>query len=171
MTNLATLLWRDPRATAAVEMALVAPLLLTIMFASVEGGNYFLNEHTLIKAVRDGARFAARQSFTNYTACTGSPDATNVVTPTKNVVMHGYLSATTFLTPSINASDISVTTSCTTTAGSQTMQGIYRGRSGGAQLVTVSATMPYRSIIGTAFGFSGVGANLNASSQAVVAGI
>ena len=38
----------------------------------VEIGNYFLDEHILVKAVRDGARFAARQNFSNYSACTGA---------------------------------------------------------------------------------------------------
>ena len=51
---------RDSRGAAAAEMALVLPLLLVILFGSLELGNYFMNEHTLIKAVRDGARFAGR---------------------------------------------------------------------------------------------------------------
>ena len=35
----------------------------SLMFGAVELGNYFLNEHSLVKAVRDGARYAARQDF------------------------------------------------------------------------------------------------------------
>jgi hypothetical protein len=55
------------------------------------------------------------------------------------------------------------------------MSGIYRDRTvagvaTGAQIVTVSASVDYRSILGS-FGFSGVGLHLNASSQAAVAGI
>ena len=56
MTRALGLFLHDTRANAAVEMALVAPLLLAILFGSVELGNYFMNEHELIKAVRDGAR-------------------------------------------------------------------------------------------------------------------
>ena len=52
-------------------MALVLPLLLVLMFSFAEAGNYVMNEHGLVKAVRDGARFAARQDFSNYTGCSG----------------------------------------------------------------------------------------------------
>ena len=55
---------RDVHAAAAAELALVLPLLLIIMFGSFEIGNYFLNEHILVKAVRDGARVAgSRRRF------------------------------------------------------------------------------------------------------------
>jgi len=179
MNQLVRLL-RNRRGSAAVEMALVAPLLLVILFGSVELGNYFMDQHTLVKAVRDGARFAARQSFTYYTGCSGAPDTDNVVTPTQNVVMYGYTSGTTVLTPNISASDISLSVSCASTVDSQEMLGIYRSRFGGtcdgstadgcAQVVTVTASVPYRSILGS-FGFTGSGMSLNASSQAAVTGI
>jgi Flp pilus assembly protein TadG len=162
------LIARDASASAAVEMALVAPLLLVIMFGSVELGNYFLNEHSLVKAVRDGARFAARQSFLSYPDCS-TVDGT-AQTNIQNVVMYGYLSGTTVLTPNISASDITIAASCSTSGGGQTYQGIYRGRATGAQVVTVSASVPYRTVLGS-FGFSGFGMQLNASSQAAVAGI
>ena len=164
---------RDRRGSAAAEMALVLPLLLTILFGSLELGNYFMNEHTLIKAVRDGARFAARQGFVNYTGCNTGDLATAVVTSTKNVVMNGAVSGGSIITPNINAGDITVSTSCmVTTPGidGQTMTGIYTGRVGGAQIVQVSARVDYRPIMASAFGFSGAGLTLNAASQAAVAG-
>jgi Flp pilus assembly protein TadG len=179
MTRSVRLLARDGRGNAAAEMALVAPLLLIILFGSVELGNYFMNEHELVKAVRDGARFAARQSFTNYTGCSGTPGGT-VVTDTQNVVMNGYLSGGTIITPNISATNVTVSVSCASTAGGQNMLGIYRSRFGGtcngagangcAQMVTVTAAVPYRSILGS-IGFTGVGMSLNASSQAAVTGI
>jgi Flp pilus assembly protein TadG len=167
-------LFRDARGSAAVEIALVAPMLLILMFGSVELGNYFMNEHSLVKAVRDGARFAARQNFiAAYPDC--STVAAAAQTSIKNVVKYGYLTGTDVLTPNITDADITITTACTTTAGGQTLQGIYRGRtiSGvatGAQTVKVSATVDYRSVLGS-FGFSGIGMHLNATSQAAVAGI
>jgi Flp pilus assembly protein TadG len=159
---------RNRDGAAAVEMALVAPLLLIIMCGSVELGNYFMNEHSLVKAIRDGARFAARQSFTNYPDC--STVSTAAQDATKNVVMYGYLSGSTVLTPNIAASDITVSTSCATSAGGQTMQGIYRGRTTGAQTVTVTATVNYRPIL-SSFGFTGIGLTIYAASQAAVQGI
>ena len=162
------LLLVETRASAGVEMALSLPILLTLLFGSVGLGNYFMNEHSLVKAVRDGARFAARQSFTSYADC--STVDTTIRDNTRNVVMYGYLSGTNVLTPNIVASDITVATSCASTVGGQTMQGIYRGRTAGAQIVTVSATVSYRSVLGVAFGFSGAGMHLNAASQAAVTG-
>ena len=177
--RLALRLFRHCGGNAAVEMALVMPILLIILFGSVELGNYFMDEHMLVKAVRDGARFAARQSFTNYTACSGAPGGT-VVSDTENVIMNGYLSGGSTITPNISASDITLSVSCTATADGQDMLGIYRSRFGStcdgatangcAQIVTVNATVPYRSVLGS-LGFSGLGLNLNASSQAAVTGI
>ena len=150
-------------------MALVLPLLLTIMFGSLELGNYFMNEHTLVKAVRDGSRFAARQSFTNYTSCSGSPGGT-VVADTRHVVRMGYRTGGTIITPRIEDTDISVTTSCKTTAGGQTMSGIYTGRVNGAQIVLVDATVNYQPIIGF-FGIPVPSMKLKARSEAAVAGM
>ena len=173
------LLRRNCRGSAAVEMALVMPLLLVILFGSVELGNYFLNEHSLVKAVRDGARFAARQSFTNYTGCSGAPGGT-VVADTKNVVMSGYLGGGTPLTPNISASNITLSVSCASSVNGQEMLGIYRSRFGStcngstangcAQVVTVSAQVNYLPIL-RVVGFTGIGVHLNASSQAAVTGI
>jgi hypothetical protein len=121
--------------------------------------------------VRDGARFAARQSFSNYTACSGSPGG-SVVGDTQNVVMYGYLSSTSNkLTPNISATNVQVTTGCATSAGGQNMSGLYKSQANGAQIVIVSATVNYRPIIAAAFGFSGIGTHLNATSQAAVTGL
>jgi Flp pilus assembly protein TadG len=155
--------------TAAAEMALVLPFLLVLMFGALEIGNYFMNEHTLVKAVRDGARFASRQSFTNYGACSGDVSEP-ALTSTKNVVMNGYLAGGTIITPNIKAANIAVTTRCATTAGTETMGGIYTDRTTGAQIVRVSATVDYRPVLAI-MGFTGIGLHLNAASEAAVAGL
>ena len=162
---------RDRGGNAAAEMAMVTPLLLIIMMGCVELGNYFWNEHTLLKAVRDGARFAARQQFQWYTGCSGSPDSTNVVTPTQNVVVYGYRTVTVALTPNISTGNVTVTQSCATTAGAQTMSGLYKGDPNGAHIVTVTATVTYRPVLAVAMGFSGVGYQLYSQSQAAVTGL
>ena len=162
---------RDRRGNAAAEMAMVTPLLLILMMGCAELGNYFWNEHTLLKAVRDGARFAARQGFSNYPDC--STVATSLRDNTRNVVVYGYLSDTSgnTLTPNISASNVTVGTSCATTVGGQTMGGLYQNQANGAQIVTVSATVTYRPIIAMTLGFSGVGYQLYAQSQAAVTGL
>jgi len=162
--------FRDRRGAAAAEMALVAPLLCAIMIGSVELGSYFYNEHILVKAVRDGARYAARQSFTNY-GCSGAPTG-SVVANTQALVRTSLLSSGTDRFPDIQNGDITLSTSCKTTEGGQSMtNGVYKGMATGAPIVTVQATVDYEPVIGAAFGFSGVGMHLNASQQAAVMGI
>ena len=169
MIRAARLLFKDRSGNAAAEMALVLPLLLVIMFGSAELGNYFMNEHGLIKSLRDGARYAARQDFSNYPDCATVSGA--VQTSTKDVVMNGYVSGgTSLLTPNISASDITITTRCAANVGGQDMKGIYDDHPAGAQVVIVSASVPYRSILG-AFGFGNIDFQLNAAQEAAVSGL
>ena len=165
----------DRSGSAAAEMALVLPLLLTIMIGSVELGHFMYNEHLLAKAVRDGARYAARQGFANYD-CSGEPSIT-VRDNTRELVQTMLLSGGSDRMVNWAAASIDVTEDCYATATglsntAQNMSGIYDELSlGGAPVVTVSASVPYVPVIGAPFGFSGVGINLNASQEAAVTGI
>jgi Flp pilus assembly protein TadG len=169
------LLHRNESGAAAAEMALVMPLLLTILIGSVELGHYFYNEHILVKAVRDGARYAARQGFSNYD-CSGEPNTT-VRDNTRELVQTSLLSGGTDRIVNWADATITVTETCEATAtdmsnSTEAMIGIYDELSlGGAPIVRVSATIPYTPVIGAPFGFSGVGINLNASQEAAVMGI
>ena len=163
---------RDQRGAAAAEMALVTPMLLILMFGSFELGKYFLDEHIVAKAVRDGARYAARQSFTSYAGCTPS---STVIDNTRNVTRTGQV--TTGGDPRLSywtngVATISVTVACSTTnqGGSVTYEGIYRLNPGGAPVVTVAASVPYEPLIAN-FGFTTTGLAVNARSQATVNGI
>lgn len=49
--------WRD-RGAAAVEMALILPLLMVVVAGIVDFGRYFLQEIQLTNAAREGARVA-----------------------------------------------------------------------------------------------------------------
>ena len=159
----------ERRGAAAAEMALVAPLLCVLLIGSVELGNYFYNEHILTKAVRDGARFAARQNFANY-ACSGAPTGT-VVAETRALVRTSLLAGGSDRFSDVADGDITLSTSCKTTQGGQTMAGIYRNNVTGAPIVTVTARVDYAPVIGASFGFSGAGYHMNASQQAAVTGI
>jgi len=46
------------RGAGAVEMALVLPILLTVMFGIIEFGRYFWWEHSITAAATEGARMA-----------------------------------------------------------------------------------------------------------------
>jgi Flp pilus assembly protein TadG len=168
----------------AAELALATPILLALMFGSVELGNYFLDEHKLVKAVRDGARFAARQDFSTYNGCNGT--AANVPTPgtagsvyenTKLIVRKGSLTSTDDdLLPNWDSgsTQFSVQMTCATTAGSTTLAGIYTpnntGTAGMAPKVIVTVRLPYTPVM-SAFGFNGYGMTLNATQQAGVMGL
>lgn len=160
-------------------MALVTPLLLILLCGSIEVGNYFMNEHTLLAGVRDGARYAARQTFSQYNGCGAAATAvpTALSNNTKLIVQKGSLnSADADLLPNWSnaAATFTVTMSCATTAGGVTMSGIYSGNSVGAAgmapAVLVTVSLPYRPLLAS-FGWKGTGYFLNASQQAAVAGI
>src|SRR6184192_1907937 len=94
MKHVISLAYRDCHGTAAVEMALCLPLLLALMFGSVELGNYFLSEHVVQKAVRDASRFAARLPLTDYPSCT-VPSGGTAEQQVKNVARTGDPAGTT----------------------------------------------------------------------------
>jgi Flp pilus assembly protein TadG len=162
---------------AAAEMAMVLPLLTTLLFGSMEFGHYFWHEHVVVKAVRDGARFAARQPITEYvstsTGCVTAPSAA-LSNRIRNLVRTGSIDGS---TPRLSywaaTGTVTVTVTCTANAGGQAVAGIYSGieHAGvavGAPVVTVTATVPYRTMFGMSFGS---GHRLTARQQATVTGV
>lgn len=154
---------------------MVTPLLLILMMGCVELGNYFWNEHALLKAVRDGARYAARQNFNNFSTCTSAGtdlSAGSVGSDTKRVVEKGSLDSTQpDLLPNWSTATFKLTCTSTASAGGQTMSGLYKNNANGAVVVIVETTLTYRPVLAVALGFSGVGKNLYAQSQAAVTGL
>lgn len=157
-----------PKATAAAEMALVTPLLVILMFGAFELGNYFLSEHVVVKAVRDGARFASRQSFTSM-PCTGG----NLSTSTQpgqsidRLVRYGNISGTGSTRLPDWTTPVTITLSCGPTG---TYSGIYKGMESAVPVVTVTATVDYSSLFNN-LGFSSTSLSLNAESQSAVMGL
>ncbi len=167
MMRILSPLIRCEAGNSAAEMALVTPLLLALMFGSFELGNYFLSEHVVVVAVRDGARYAGRRPFTDYSCAaptTAARDATWNVTRTGQVDAGGAARLAGWTNA---ATTITVSVSCdTSTYGSG---GIFTGLGGGARIVTVQATVPYRSLF-QSIGLGTLGLNLSAQSQAPVMG-
>ncbi|GLV25616.1 TadE/TadG family type IV pilus assembly protein [Sphingobium sp. Cam5-1] len=155
-------------AAAAAEMALVTPILIVLMFGSFEVGNYFLSEHVVAKAVRDGARYAARQSF-NYFTCPAGVDS-SVVTNTQNVTRTGQVASggPARLAGWTNPATVSVTLTCAAISGGN-YSGIYQGMSN-VPKVKVSATVPYTSLFYT-LGFTQSSPQLVSESEAAVQGL
>ena len=165
---------QDRRGSAGAEMALVLPLLLLLLFGSIELGNYFRSEHILIKGVRSGAVYAARQDITmNYDCSTGTPTVpAAIVDETKALVRTGALGGDDDLLPLWSHATASFTMSinCVTAAGGTTLAGLYIVNGGHVPVLTVTADLPYNSVFGT-LGLGSPGLRLKASQQAAVYGV
>lgn len=150
---------------AASEMALMLPLLLAMMFVGFEAGHYFYTEQKVIQAVREGARYAGRRPFADF-PCGGAASAT-AISDIKNVTRTGVLSGG---APRISNWDVNlISVSYTCNAGYAT-SGIFKGNSGGAPIVTVSAAAGYPSLF-ESLGLIDSSTQVFASAQAVVNGI
>ena len=163
---------RNARGAAAAEMALVLPILLAIMFGAFELGNYFRSEHVLIKGVRDGAVYAARQEMSNYDCAVASPPVpATVVNGAKALVRTGELSGGTDRLPrwADGSTIFTITASCVTSAGGTALLGMYQVNGGKVPVITVTADLPYQSVLGT-LGFGTGGVRVRAVQQAVVTG-
>jgi Flp pilus assembly protein TadG len=181
-------LLRDQNAAAAVEMALVTPLLLALMFGSVELGNLFLDQHSLEKQVRDGARFAARMELSSTYACSADPStvfaASDAATQVSNVTKTGVPVGTgnprwdsSYWTRSCGnaAPTLTVSVRCVDKddidVGSDGYTGIYTSLSGTSiPVVVVSGAVKYRSVLST-LGFNATDICMHAESEAAVQGL
>lgn len=160
------LLWRCRSGSVGVETALVTPVILIMMFGLVDLGNYFLSEHAVVKAVRDGARYASRRGFAEYSCASASTD---VVTKTRNITRTGTLTGGTARLVGWTNPDttIFVAVRCDT---SGTYSGIYKGAATGVPVVKVSAVVPYKSLF-KYFGITTATINLTAASEVPVMGV
>jgi Flp pilus assembly protein TadG len=161
-------LMRDRRATASVEMALSLPLLIALLFGAFELGNYFMTEHIVVKAVRDGARYAARRPYSDYAGCTPSG---SVITDTQNVTRTGQVASggePRFESWS-DPDSITVRAECDT-SGPYADAGVFVNAPDGAPVVRVSATVPYTPLFAQ-LGIARATLHLNAQSEAAVTGI
>ena len=164
MTRLLARFARNEGGTAASEMALMLPLMLTVIFATFEAGHYLYTEQKIIEAVRQGARYAGRLPFGSYT-CPSTINGTALAS-VKTVTLTGKVAGTTPLIKDWTANDITVTVACN--AGTTT--GVFKGNTGGAPIVTVAATADYTSLFSQLVTGSSV-TQVRASAQSVVNGI
>lgn len=153
---------RDLRGAAASEMALVLPLLLVLMLAGFEAGHFFYTEHKVIKAVREGARYAGRLPFNIYDCDSGSVGMADEI---REVTRTGLANGTgTNRISGFSDEDITIELSC----NGDFTQGLYT-KVGSAPRVRVAATVGYPSLFG-ALGFTDEGTTVSAAAQAAVMG-
>jgi Flp pilus assembly protein TadG len=166
---------------AGAEMALVLPLLLTLMFGTFEVSNYFWTEHKVVKGVRDGARFAARLPFSNYTCPADAGDSGTenldaaLEAQIQEVTRTGAVGDGAANIKDWENEDVTILVTCPDAAlddsGDSTVTtGIYANLEN-APMVTVSATVSYTPLFQTlGLGFDDAALTVSASSQAAVMG-
>lgn len=157
----------DTHGAAAAEMVLMLPMLMALLFGGLEGGYYFWSEHRVVKAVRDGARYAGRQSFDQYN-CTTTSTTNATLTNIKNLTRTGTLDATG--APLIPGWVDGNTTVTVAPCNAATATGLFLTQANGAIRVTVSTDVAYRSMF-SSLGFTTATLRLRASQQAVVMGL
>lgn len=149
---------------------MIVPLATLIMFSSIEAGHYYYQRHQVEKGLRDGARYAARQSLEEANCQNGTATQfsdTTIIGQIKNLTRTGQLSGGAPRVPQWADADITITITCPTIAESQT--GIFDAAER-APMVSVSTAFKYDPF------FNGVGVitdnfNLGGSQQATVMGI
>lgn len=147
-----------------MEMALVLPMTMALIFGSMEAGNYMLTQHKVIKGVRDGARYAARLPFSSYdceteTVASSAEEQIIAVTRSGQPDGSGMVRVRDW-----DADDVSVSLTCANTS-----TGIYR-EVGAAPRVLVATRVRYPSVLGS-LGFDTDGAVVRAQAHAAVMGL
>ena len=158
----------ETRATAATEFALALPMMLALLFGSMEAGHFFWTEHKIVKSVRDGARFATRLDVRDL--CNGSTSiiSTALETQIQNLTVTGNIDGTgPSKVPGWLPGDVQVTVGCEAFVAT----GIYTDLGAAGPLVTVSSgTVDYPSIL-NGLGVLDDTIVMGAESSAAVAGI
>jgi Flp pilus assembly protein TadG len=135
---------RRQRGLATVEFAICAPILFLMMFATAELGRLLFQYNTLVKAVRDGARYAATAA-TNSTRVVTIDNAK--LTATRNLVVTGNTAGSgTPLLPGLSVNDVNLTNN-------------------GNGFISVSATYDYQPMLGAPLPMFGFGDAIDLSME------
>jgi Flp pilus assembly protein TadG len=125
---------RQQDGLAMVEFVIAAPVLLLLLFASVEFGHFLIQYSILSDAVRDATRYVAGRALSGQSGVLlqGS-DWSTLVNQGRNLAAYGNMAGTgTALLPSLTAGQITVAQDTTTNN------------------ISVTATYAYQSLFGAA---------------------
>jgi Flp pilus assembly protein TadG len=156
---------KDRSGAAAAEFVLTLPIMFALMFGAMEAGHYFWTQHKIVKAVRDGTRYATRL---DALALCDSGAFAALETQIQNVTVTGQVAdGGVPKVPGWSPSTVVVTPSCNSFVNT----GIYADLGSNGPLVTVSAgNVAYPSIL-AGLGFIDGTFTLSAKSSAAVTGI
>lgn len=140
---------RDDSGSPSVEFALILPAMLVLMFGGMEAGHFAWTQHKLVKAVREGARYASRLPVEQYCAGATAQFDTDAETNIKAVTVTGSLPAAGGeasgppAVPGLTPAKVTVTPVCVAFVDT----GIYSELGNAGPIVTVAASgVPYPSL-------------------------
>lgn len=142
---------RRRRGAAAAELALILPLLVTIVLGAVDFGRFAYNYIAVTNAARAGA---ASAMMNNYSSSTQSTWLTNITTAARQEMtgQTGY-----------NSANLNVTSP--TSSNGVTLE------STGLRRVQVTVTYPFQTIVNWNFGIYSIPQNLTLQKTIVVRSI
>lgn len=110
---------KDERGSPLAEIALVLPLLLVMVFGTLEFANILYQQQVITKGVQEAARFAARNPALNATvACPpASGGWTSAASAAANVAATGSPAGGNLILPNFAAANVVVTVECPASAG------------------------------------------------------
>lgn len=126
------------RGVSALELAIIAPSLLFLIFLIIQGGLYFYARSVALQAARDGV--SQLRLYQSYEGCTGASDTISAgVVRYAHAVGSGALTGTT------------VTPTCAKPDQYTSSAALGAGPAGKPAAVTVSVTGSSLSLIGVSF--------------------
>ena len=158
----------DTKGSPAAEFVLALPVMLALMFGGFEAGHFFWSEHKVVKAVRDGARYASRLPVTELCDGTTVVMSSDVEDNIQNLTATGMLASDgVSKVPGWDPDDVEVDVGCEAFVDT----GIYTDLGANGPLVTVSSgSIDYPSVF-AGLGFIDSTVQLRAQSSAAVSGI
>jgi len=142
----AFLLVRCRNGIAAVEFALILPVLAVMLFGMIDLGRLLTDYHLVSKSVRDATRYLSRADATAMAlTCATLNDASQPIIEAKNLALTGRIDGNPNTEPLLNywrnPATITVTPSCRDNSA-PTYSGFFEGVPN-IQVITVSAAVQF----------------------------
>nr|WP_277601976.1 TadE/TadG family type IV pilus assembly protein [Altererythrobacter sp. BO-6] len=156
------------RGAAAAEMALILPLATLLLFTTLEAGHWMYTQHQVVKGLRDGARYAARQSIDDVD-CAGI--SATVISEVQNLSTTGQL--VNGGSPRVSGwdpSEVEVLVNCTRVDATVAQAGIYDSSEPGRSVI-VRTRFDYDSLFNGLGILSDTTVDLNGEQEAAWMGI
>lgn len=159
----------DQRGSPSAEFVLILPALMALMFGGFEAGHFVWTQHKLIKAVREGARYAARLPVDSFCDGADADFDSAAESDIKSVTVTGRLPADagSAAVPGLTADNVIVAPACAAYVDT----GIYSDLGVAGPVVTVSVSgVGYPSLFAQMTGLDG-GVTMAAKASAPVIGL